>query len=321
MDCDLWGHRYAVWHHIYNLHLSKMKETIKMDAFTTSFNIGIAVLSSWIFIIACEPFEPLQENKRHFFSVNGYLDASADTQWVRVMPVRESIDMEPGLAGMAIPTVTLQHLESGEQVAMRDSLFQFWGDRYARNFWTTMPILPEQSYRIVVEGSGGRISRAETTLPKDFPVPEFHRPEFNADILVIRQVERLADVQVTYRMRHIQSGEEFEWVFPQLQNSTFIPPTTYRVSIDAGAMKAKIEESYCDIAVTERGVFAAAGGPDWPDFISLDKYTVTLPDGEYSNIVNGVGFFGGIISKTFPYIDFTGNRGLFQVPCPQKLSR
>lgn len=274
---------------------------------------GVAlVLCSCLFVITCEPFEPLQENKRHFFSVNGYLDASADTQWVRVMPVRESLGMDTDLP---VPVVTLQHMESGERMVMRDSLFQFRGNRYAYNFWTEMQVYPMHTYRLTVAGADGRTSSAEATLPEDFPPPQFRAPEFDADILEIREVEKLADTRVTYRIRHIQSGEVFEWVFPQLQNSRFIPPATYRVAIHAGAMQAKIEESYCGIVIIERNVLVAAGGPDWPDFVSLDKYTVTLPDGDYSNIENGVGFFGGIISKTFPYIDISGNDGLVQIPC------
>ncbi|MEX0647884.1 MAG: hypothetical protein WEA56_10410 [Balneolaceae bacterium] len=273
--------------------------------------IIIIALFSWFLITGCEPFEPLQENERHFFSVNGVLDASADTQWVRVMPVRESLNMEPGLP---VPAVTLQHPESGDSVTMNDSLVDYRDGRYAYLFWTTMEVHPEQTYHLTVEGDG-QTSRAEATLPEDFPVPEFRNPEFNGDILLVEQVKHLADVQVIYRLRFDGSGEIFEWVFPHLQNSAFIPPDTYRASINAGTMRTKIIESYCGFTVTERTVFVAAGGPDWPDFISLDKYTVTLPDGDYSNIENGVGFFGGIISKTFPYVDASGNDGLNRVPC------
>lgn len=266
-----------------------------------------------IILAACEqPFEIFQENERHFFSISGYLDASADTQWIRVMPVRESLELESGLP---VPTVTLQRVESGQTVVMQDSVFHFPGDRYAYNFWTTMPVLPEQSYRLVVEGPDGRTSRAETALPKDFPVPRFREPEFGADILIIEQVERLADIQVAYHIRNDRTGEEFEAAFPYLQHSVFIPQSTYRVPINPEFGQTRIMEMYCGITVTERNVFVASGGPDWLDFLSLDKHTIALPDG-VSNIENGVGFFGGIISKTFPYVDIEGNRGLFQAPCP-----
>lgn len=277
------------------------------------FRCWVLVLLVGILISSCEsPFEPIQENERHYFSINGYLDASADTQWVRVMPVRESITLEPELP---IPVVKLEHLQSGESVVMDDSLFHYAGDRYAYIFWTTMQVQPLQTYRISVTDSSGRSSHAEATLPEDFPVPQFREPEFGADILIIQGVEKLADVQVVYRIRRDRTGQEFEASFPYLQQSIFIPQTTYRVPINPDFGRSRIREMYCDISVTERNVFVAAGGPGWVDFLSLDRHTIALPDG-VSNIENGVGYFGGIISKTFPYIDIEGDAGLFHVPCP-----
>ncbi len=74
-------------------------------------------------------------------------------------------------------------------------------------------------------------------------------------------------------------------------------------------------EMYCDITVIERNAFIASGGPGWLDFLSLGRHVIALPDG-VTNVENGVGFFGGIISKTFPYVNVEGDRGLFSVPCP-----
>lgn len=263
--------------------------------------------------IACEEqFVPVQENERHFFSVNGYLDASVDTQWVRVMPVRETLIQESGLP---VPKVTLQHAGSGESAVMHDSLFHFADGRYAYNFWTTLPVHPEQTYRITVEGENGKTSHAEATIPSDFPVPQFLRPEFGDDILLIQQVEKLADVQVVYRILPDSPGKEFQVAFPYLEFNTFIAPSSYRVSINPSYPRVQIMEAYCGISVRERNIFVAAGGPEWLDFLSLDKHTIALPDG-VTNIENGVGYFGGIISKTFPYINYEGDHGLFNVPCP-----
>lgn len=274
---------------------------------TTALLFCLFVLSS------CEqPFEPVQENERHFFSINGYLDASVDTQWVRVMPVRGELAIEPGIPA---PTVTLEHVESGDTVQMRDSVFHFTGGRYAYNFWTTMPVEAEQTYRITVVGSDGRSSQAETVLPENYPVPYFDEPEFGADVLIIKEVERLADVQVVYRIRRFSTGREFEVAFPYLEFGIFLPPETYRVDINPDYGRTQIIDTYCGVRVTERKVFVAAGGPDWVDFVSLDRYTIALPDG-VGNIENGVGYFGGIISKTFPYVSAEGDSGLFQVPCP-----
>lgn len=262
---------------------------------------------------ACEEsFQPVQENERYFFSINGVLDASADTQWVRVMPVRESLILESGLEA---PEVTLRHVQSGQSVVMRDSVFQYSGGRYAYNFWTAMPIQPEQTYSLTVEGAQGRVSTAEATLPKDFPMPRFSTHEFELDILLVSGVEKLADAQVIYRIKNDRTGGRFESAFPYLQSSTFTPPSLYRVAIDPEAPQATIRETYCGITIIERNIFVASGGPGWPDFVSLDRHAIALPEG-VSNVENGVGFLGGIISKTFPYINALGEDGLFQVLCP-----
>jgi hypothetical protein len=270
------------------------------------------MITLFLMITGCdESLEPLQGSDIYFYSVNGYLDASADTQWVRVMPVRKSIIPD---SLMNIPAVTLQHMESGESVVMQDSLFIFADGRRVLNFWTTMPVLPENSYRLTVEGPGGKSSYAETTLPEDYPTPTFRQPEFNADILIIDEVEHLADIRVTYRIQFHGSGESFEVNYPQLRNSMHVQTATYRVPIEAGALRQLLMDSYCNFTVTERNVYVASGGPGWPDFVTMDRHTIALPD-HTSNIVDGVGFFGGIISKTFPYIDVEGDDGLFEFFC------
>lgn len=260
-----------------------------------------------------ETLEPMEPNEIYFYSVNGFLDVSADTQWVRVMPVRETIN--PLTEVQEIPEVTLEHLESGEMVMMQDSLFVLGDNRVLLNFWTTMEIHPEQSYKLTIEGPDDRVSSARTTLPGDYPMPFFSQPEFNADILIVREVQRLADIQVIYRIEMHDSGIIFDIRYPHLQNSIQPQETLYRIPIEATELQLSLQESYCNFTVLERNVFVASGGPGWPEFVSMDRHTIALPD-FISNVENGVGFFGGIISKTFPYIDVEGDDGLFVHNCP-----
>jgi hypothetical protein len=277
------------------------------------FGTSVIVVMILLTIAGCdEALDPLQPNENYFFSVNGILDASEDIQWVRVMPVRETI--MPFTEISEIPEVTLEHLESGETVVMQDSLFQLGDDRVLLNYWTTMPILPEQSYQLTVSGTDGRISTAQTTIPADYPMPFFSQPEFNADILIVREVERLADVQVIYRIEMFNTGVTFDIRYPQLGNSIQTQETLYRIPIEASELQLSLIESYCDFTVLERNVFVASGGPGWPEFVAMDRHTIALPD-YISNIENGVGYFGGIISKTFPYIDVEGEDGLFDFSC------
>lgn len=272
----------------------------------------ITVLAILITTGCDESLDSLQENDRYFYSVNGYLDATADTQWVRVMPVRESITPA---AEIEVPTVTLEHAGSGETVLMKDTLIHFEDERKILNFWTTMEILPEETYHLTVEGHDGRISSAQTTLPGDYPTPFFSQPEFGEDILIINSVEQLADLQVIYRIEFYHTEVVFNVRYPQLQNGFKVEQSRYRAPIDPDLLRLQLMEAYCNFTVLERNVFVASGGPGWPDFVSLDRHTIALPD-YLSNIENGVGFFGGIISKTFPYIDIEGDDGLFEYDCP-----
>ncbi|MCW9705406.1 hypothetical protein [Fodinibius salsisoli] len=97
-------------------------------------------------VIGCSnTFEPLQENDQYHFSIYGYLDASADTQWVRVMPVRDSLYFSPRPLDAE---VTLENVATGQSVVMNDSLFSPLQGVYVYNFWTKMKLEPEQTYRL-----------------------------------------------------------------------------------------------------------------------------------------------------------------------------
>src|SRR5688500_8241129 len=105
---------------------------------------SLAIYMAALFLISCEePFEPLAATDL-VFSIYGHLDASADTQWVRVMPLRESLLTT---SGPIDAVVTLQELETGTVVEMSDSLSRYTvfladGRFYAHNFSTTMPMVP-----------------------------------------------------------------------------------------------------------------------------------------------------------------------------------
>ena len=52
------------------------------------------VFTFLIIFSACDPsFQPLEANDEFFFSMYGFLDAGADTQWVHITPIREQVDL------------------------------------------------------------------------------------------------------------------------------------------------------------------------------------------------------------------------------------
>jgi hypothetical protein len=108
------------------------------------------LLATVVLLAGCDQtFEPLQETDR-VFSIYGYLEATADTQWIRVMPIRASIFSGPDPIDAV---VTRENLANGRTLQLRDSLFSFrpfdpaGEDLHAFNFSTTERIEPGGSYR------------------------------------------------------------------------------------------------------------------------------------------------------------------------------
>ncbi len=284
--------------------------TARVPAIGWSLVTACLFLIMLMFLSGCEDtFEPLQDNDRYHFSIYGYLDATADTNWVRVMPVRDAIYAGPEPVDAV---VTLKHLETGSISVMNDSLFQFGSDVHARNFWTTKTLIPGDSYRLTAENSSGQSSSATITLPPDYSTPEVQQTEGDITFLYIDPVEQLVDLQVIYAVFIRQNDQLQILYFPvsQLENKS-LTDNGYFVTVNR-----RNDHNYINQRLIGRGtiqpvqVFAASAGPDWVDFSVIDDEIIELPEG-ISNIENGVGYLTGIVSKTVPFrtcFDENGNR-------------
>lgn len=306
--------------------------------------IIIAALLTFSLITSCnETFEPIKENDTYFFSIYGYLDASADTQWVRVTPLHDSIFPGTEASDSLDAIVSLVHLDSGEKVILNDSLFIYAQIAYAYNFWTTMDLQPDQTYKLIAERSDGARSTVTVSLPEEFPTPEIRLPPdrfdeddpdlFSPDTLVMRGIDRLADVQAIYHVRNKITGDELESFIPHLKDTT-------RSNLNANERRVLIqpredlnqveEEARSKIPVRSDTfnvenyelfncqMFIASAPSDYPKFHILSDLVITLPEG-ISNIENGVGYLAGIVSKTIPYPShpWPEEPGLNPAPCPE----
>ncbi len=128
----------------------------------------VSLVLTLLLLSGCEePFEPLASSGLAF-SIHGRLEATADTQWVRVMPMRESLETAPGPIDAV---VTLEELETGTTVTMSESQVRYPspfvpdGELYAHNFWTTMPMVPGRHYRLTATRSDGAASSATVLIP------------------------------------------------------------------------------------------------------------------------------------------------------------
>lgn len=275
------------------------------------------LLLLFLFVTSCnESFNPWEENGEYHFSIYGYLDASADTQWVRVMPVREDLFLEPKPIDAV---VTLEHIESGEIVEMNDSLFEYSHNAYAYNFWSTMDLQPNHSYRITATNND-KNSHVEVTLPEDFPTPlvrmESGSGNPSDDFIFIEGVERLADVRTIHYMRLHNSGEEYMIPFVHIQDTIRQVTGDFTLKIDPREDQNTLGSllGTTPRTIFRQQIFIASAGPDFHYFPSIDEKIVALPEG-ISNVENGTGYLAGLVSKTIPYKSCSERGTVNLIPC------
>jgi len=311
----------------------KKYQSLKKFVYGFKLNFHFGMLLAFHFLLftlmtSCsQNFEPFQENNRFNFTIYGYLDATADTQWVRVSPVRGDFEMAPVIPDMK---VTLENRGNGHSEVMNDSLFDFRQGFNALNVWTEMNIEPEQTYRLRAETPGGDYSEVTVTTPADYPTPRLfieRIPEQDPKyFLWIADVEKLADVQSRWFIRlYTPYWEEKRMVVISLKDDAVLESRgSYTVQMFPDEEKQQIINQSFVLAHPESEVeflhhqlFVAAGGPEWnDDFAEIDDLVYSLPDG-FSNVENGLGYMVGIVSKLFPFESCRDeNREL--IGCPEE---
>jgi hypothetical protein len=240
-------------------------------------------------------FEPFQESD-HYFSVFGYLDASADTQYVRVTPLRNSL---VATAGPLDATVTLEDLASGRRTVLRDSAFVFGGRAAVHNYWTTEDVLPGAAYRLTVTRSDGAATTATIRIPDTFPDPQVVAEPFRPIVIRARGVERLADIRMVYRLLERFSGRRATYEVSYLTDASRTAEA-FVVFLNTERDFQQIQTRYGQgVQIESAHVVVGAAGPDWPDLTEIDLETLALAD-VVSNVEHGVGFVGGVFTKRAP---------------------
>lgn len=127
----------------------------------TRFLLVCCVLLS---LAACEDtVDPILESDTDF-TLFGTLDMAQDTQFVRVIPIRESLF--PDNTGPLDVVFTSEDLVTGEQVVWRDSIVTFSSGATGHVFYAPLRIRPSHTYRIEIRPNGSDVvTRAETTVP------------------------------------------------------------------------------------------------------------------------------------------------------------
>lgn len=282
---------------------------------------------SLLFLSGCDQtFTPIQDNYRAPFSMFGYLDVSADTQWVRVTPVRGQIDLSTTVPEMS---VSVEDLETRNRAMFTDSLFLHGDGFHVLNAWGATDILkPEQTVRFKAERPDGAESHVNITFPPDFSTPRMEIYEVSDVVLVyIEGVERLIEVQVR-ALVHVKApsaGWDYIDVFRRPERRiTKTGPGEYRVLMTPGSKYVlNVPEppaGWDDLEVEylDHQVFVASGGPEWrEDLANLTDIQYSLPE-VLSNVENGTGYMFGIVSKSIPFESCFDDQGE-SIACPEEV--
>lgn len=262
----------------------------------------------------------LRPSDEYRFSLFGVLNVATDTQVVRVEPIGDSTQI--GAPPELDATVVLENLGTGQQLSLRDSFTTVGEGVRVHNFWTTHPIQPATTYRIVVQSQGKAVTRATTTTPAHSPdlshndafllpclfprSPSEERKAPNTFIVEVRNVEGIAAADIiypiTYRIgqRSLRTRNTFtHYRTVEDKGSFFEVPIFYRPDLvelnPDPALKCVSREDfthpYAIVAVT-------AGGPNWPkEWRGLPLDHIARTD-SFSNVRGGHGFIGGVYSDT-----------------------
>ena len=113
---------------------------------------------------ACDnTVQPFAEDADALFTLSGFLSTAADTQFVRVEPVRRAA-APPPLAPLDA-AVTTTRLETGATVAWRDSLVRLDDGTTGHLFYAVFRPEPGAAYRLDVRRPDGRGTSAVTRVP------------------------------------------------------------------------------------------------------------------------------------------------------------
>ena len=243
-------------------------------------------------------FEP-QDETDVYFSLSGYLEADADTQWVRVSPLRQTADPDPAPLDA---DVVLERVATGERWPFRDSLFTFADGFTARNAWTTAPVRAGETYRVVVRRPDGAETRATVDVPPQPAPPEVIDGVFSCPTrVVVSGVERVVDAYAVYRDREtgaVRRLSKLRSIRPG-RDGAFI------VEVFFGDDAIELEADPVAVRAFDASVVFAVGTDDWPDLLGLAFDETILP--RAGRIENGVGFVGGVVTVEVPFVPGIGN--------------
>lgn len=260
---------------------------------------AVLVISAMVW--GCDDtFEPLQENDRYVFSMYGNLDILADTQWVRVMPIGKTL--LPSDINDARAKVELTRLSTGTTVLLQDSVFMFGGGTPVINYYSTLPIQPEEIYRLVATATDGRTSQVTVKTPKSMPMPYFeYDVNLEQGFIEGTVTDSIVSIYVIYTVDVVteQNCVPGNTVIVTHTEDVYYYDDVYRMSFrDRGAIAFRLGVQAGQVRLIHREAVIVTATDSWPRLAGLSGEEMVLPD-VVTNVEGGTGFVAGIARRRF----------------------
>jgi len=127
------------------------------------------LLASFLVLTACDStFVDPFEGQERYFSVYGILQTTETEHYIRVVPIRRSIEdiIEPRDTQAKIDaSVTSVDLQTGTKTTWAHHLLRLADGKYGHVFSASFMVSPGHTYRLEIKRTSGATTVAETTIP------------------------------------------------------------------------------------------------------------------------------------------------------------
>lgn len=286
--------------------------------------IGLFALST-----GCDdPFIDPFANDDRWFTVWGWVDPDAPRQEVRVIPVTRRPSIITGTSdnnSEINARVFSINLDSGIETEWDHRLATLEDGTFGHVFSADLFVRPDDSLRLEVRRSDGKVTWAETRVPRPAPIdPDEVGPVYEAEDghlmqdILLRDVERPWSVRVLYRVEgsllgkwytaveYRQSGHsdgQGNWIFTvDLTTDQEKIRADIKAAVEAGAVpRPEIGEiPSAGLNRMNVGVLELGEGWDLPSG-EFDDEIFAFPDA-LTNVVNGYGYWGSGSRSTNQWI-------------------
>jgi hypothetical protein len=237
-------------------------------------------------------FSPVRPTDK-YFSLNGFLDADADTQFVRISPLRASpvLDTTPLQA-----KVVLEDLTTGQKMPMTEAIKPVKDANAIHTFWTTYKLTSGRSYRITATNAEGKSSTSTVQMPNvtmdiegKAPWNSLNPTEEFAQNVIIHNPKYLVRFKINYflidqntKLPFIKTYTIDKTTYDVLGDPAFdLSSTTYLKEISGNK-----NVSITHLDVSNITIELIASQNPLPDPADFERYA-TAP--ENSNVTNGFG--------------------------------